>query len=346
MAERQCPSCGQGMAAGRLGPVGLDICRFCSGVWMEAGGLQQTLQAGPPILRRLAEAITNPGGGGPSEPSGKCPSCQVPLSVVESPSLPGARLGFCQFCRGNWLLRPVLDRVLAVLEAPAPPPEPVPARSSQPAGGSFFGPPPDAPAPPWKPAPTAAPVPDVYADQRELFEKMQKPIEPQPPPAEKPGSATRSTVPRSTSAGDPCPDCGEPNAPGAPVCWACGKMLRGKVEGTCPRCLGNMVGMNSAGVKLQCCEGCGGAWVEDGRLSALLVQPWDVQDQLLRDMGRIRTGRVKQYQQQLMCPQDGLILFPTPFGMMSPRPIDTCPQCRASFLDYGTLEQILKAQRR
>ena len=65
----------------------------------------------------------------------QCPVCQVPLSMSNRQ---GIEIDFCPQCRGVWLDRGELDKIIersAPAAAPAPPPPPQSAPQGYPAGG-------------------------------------------------------------------------------------------------------------------------------------------------------------------------------------------------------------------
>ena len=65
MSERSCPACSESMSTGRLGPIALDLCLKCSGVWFDCGELSQIITAGPHVLRRLCAKLP------PEQPANK-----------------------------------------------------------------------------------------------------------------------------------------------------------------------------------------------------------------------------------------------------------------------------------
>jgi Zn-finger nucleic acid-binding protein len=138
-----------------------------------------------------------------------------------------------------------------------------------------------------------------------------------------------------------CPGCEQPNDPSAAVCWACGNVLGPRTTGTCPRCLGNRQGIECGGVSVEICSGCGGAWIQEGRLSALHFQDEAAREELLWEARRIRSGRLKKVQYELFCPKDALILLAKPIGMLTRTPILTCPQCQSNFIDFQNLPEFL-----
>ena len=354
MPERECPSCQRPLTGGRLGPVSLDLCLPCGGVWFDHGELSRVIAAGPHIVRRLAQRLTptatsDPSHTDPLRRAPVCPGCHVGLAHVEYASMPGVSLDACRFCEGFWLTQPALLRLVAALEGasawtplqhpgaapvpspvspvhlPAAPPAPVPPASipAPPPQSS----PPAQPPPPWAGAPSAAvhggaPIPAAGNTGR---------------PAEQI---------RPTSRGETCLHCGEVNAERAAVCWACGRQFQGQVVGACPHCQALMRRIDSAGVTLSGCEGCGGVCMTPNRLNQLLLQTEEQQTDLLKQVDRFRTERMMQVRAHPECPHCHIRLIPSQLGMLTPEPVSACPQCSGLFLEHGRLHDILLGQRR
>jgi Zn-finger nucleic acid-binding protein len=94
-------------------------------------------------------------------------------------------------------------------------------------------------------------------------------------------------------------------------------------------------------VRVAACDGCGGTWLEHGRLGALLLQPLEARQALLKEIARRRTGKVHKLHESLVCPFDELVMFSAPIGMMCLTPVDTCPRCTGQFMDHGVLDEVL-----
>jgi Zn-finger nucleic acid-binding protein len=235
MSSRSCPRCTGAMSHGRLGPLGLDLCLPCGGVWFEFGTLPELVSGGgPAVMRKLAERLSpaDPGADTRATGSLRCPGCAVPLVPSESPSYPGLRTDSCQFCRGIWLRRAALellaDRVgnpgrgaeraaeptpwqpvpAAAMSQPPMPPRP-PSGALSPAGASR--PPAEAPALPTPGQP--APPPPLYVGPTNSA-----PAEPPPAPPPKPRVRKGEVL---------CEGCGQPNSETSQLCWACGRLFRG-----------------------------------------------------------------------------------------------------------------------
>ena len=233
----------------------------------------------------------------------QCPDCQTPLSHVAHPSLGGLRLHTCAFCRGYWLTADDLRAIAARLTAQTNAAEAEAEASAKAAKQAERAVPPD--------------TRRVRADPEGAHLLAAK--EP-----------------------EPCPKCSAENPACAPVCWACGFLLHGPAVGECPRCHGTLHELVSNQVTVAGCDGCGGVLVEDGRLGALMLQSWEELQPLLRQLERVRSGRIPKHEPQLLCPRCALVMYISPLGTLTREPIGNCPICSALFFDYGTLQTLLR----
>ncbi|MCI0573121.1 MAG: zf-TFIIB domain-containing protein [Myxococcaceae bacterium] len=55
----KCPKCGMDLQALEKGPVQLDTCFNCHGVWLDAGELEQMVNAGPEVNRTWMGSVLN-----------------------------------------------------------------------------------------------------------------------------------------------------------------------------------------------------------------------------------------------------------------------------------------------
>lgn len=327
MSAPTCPRCAQTMTGGQLGPIRLSLCLPCRGVWLGGAELQQLIKAGPVVLNRLAGRLKGTAGATPTAPirtGATCPHCSVPLASTASPTLPGVWTDFCRFCSNYWLQVGSLERI-AVLLSPAPAPQPTPT-------------PPVTPRPvevsPYAVA-HASPVSGVPANAAARPAAAAAPMPP--------SRSTSPTLPEvSAIERQICASCGESNGPNAAVCWACGKGFLGRIIGTCPRCEGQLREVESNDVKIGACDGCNGVWAEEGRLIALLRQPASAREQVIRQVERVRTGKIHKFHPGLVCPICDLILLRAPM-MVSSEPVDSCPGCSATFLEEGVLPLMLRS---
>jgi len=316
------------MTGGQLGPIRLALCLPCRGVWLGSGELQQVIQAGPAVLRRLGARLAA-AGGSTAHPRGlTCPHCAVPLASIQSPTLPGVRNDYCRFCSNYWVEADALESIAVLMTPrpaappPPPPPMPPPPRVAMPHSVVFAGSPPATPA---------SPPPG------------NSPWGPPPPVSSSPARTGSPKLPRvSAVERQLCAGCGESNTPEAAVCWACGKGFIGRVIGVCPRCEGQLRQVESAGVRIGACDGCNGVWAEEGNLIDMLRQPAAAREQVIRQVERTRTGRIRKLNEGLVCRTCELIMLRAPM-MVSSEPVDTCPGCSATFLEEGILPLMFRS---
>jgi Zn-finger nucleic acid-binding protein len=310
MSERACPHCRQSLSSARLGPINLAPCRNCGGIWFECGTLARVISAGPQVMRKLCDGI-RPSSTEGTRPIGPpyCPGCRVPLANVEYESMPGVSLDTCRFCEGFWVSHGSLLRLTAALEG---------ASRWEPVEGRAAAAP---PAQPPAPEPATAP----------------------PPP--QPAAEPEKVLPRAATETENCPHCGQPNAERAAVCWACGRPLKGTPVGACPRCEATMRRIDSGGVTMDGCEGCGGVYITPNRLNALTRQTTELQVLLLGQVSRFRTERMKRVHPEPGCPHCKTLMRVGRLGMLTQMPVWNCPQCFGLFLEHGVLEDILLGQK-
>lgn len=333
MSERQCPRCRQVLGAGRFGPLEIDICRSCGGVLFDAGELSHLNSAGPQVVRRLYESIN------PQPPA--CPSCGAATKSVEFAGMPGVRVDACTGCEATWVSHATLVRLAEALDS-----------SRGWAGGATANvPPPAAQAPPRA---TPPPAPGQARPVSSPYTPPPAAAPPAPPPpaaraAARP-AAPAGKAPAGAAAARPgeliCPHCKEPNSDRAAVCWACGKALEGPVVGICPRCDGAMRRRDSDGVTLDACEGCGSVCVNPRRLQQLILQPLDRIQRLVELVSRFRAERSKTNIANPLCPHCKVALILSRMGMLTQKPVHSCPQCFGLVVEYETLRDILLGQQR
>jgi Zn-finger nucleic acid-binding protein len=352
------------MKAARLGPIQLDLCFPCSGVWFDYGELQQLVQAGPSVIRKLGQRLFATQSKALKPDNKRCPVCWVPLGAYEFPSMKGIALDHCTLCQGFWVSLESLGQVLIRLEAatatrdlpppgpvrPAPPiiprePERAPAAVAPPSNGATPGqrvhtakPAPAAAVPqtpshpvyPARFASTAPPVPATVAQSQVS----------RPPGAVGTRPAPVSSEAAPKPAGRKCASCQETNAPGAAVCWACGGFLRPEGAGPCPGCAALLQREECDGVEVGYCESCGGVWLESDRLTAVRSKSGIYQEQML-DRMRVNIAGNPPLAEQPACPKCRTTLMPEDLGILSSEPMLTCPKCWGSYLENGRLGEIL-----
>jgi Zn-finger nucleic acid-binding protein len=99
---------------------------------------------------------------------------------------------------------------------------------------------------------------------------------------------------------------------------------------------------SSDGAELAVCEGCGGVWLNDGRLADLRAQPVFVQEQLLERLRERPNRGLGQMEPVLTCPRCLVPMMPEDVGLIAREPVLTCPKCFGSFLAEGRLEELLE----
>lgn len=100
----RCAKCSSTMTEATLGPVRIDVCDSCGGIWFDAGELRALLALSdtdvktsmPPSTwkkRVLAMDTQN----------GACPRCLKLLARVDSMAMEGLHHDRCEACGGAWL---------------------------------------------------------------------------------------------------------------------------------------------------------------------------------------------------------------------------------------------------
>ncbi|MEW6280865.1 MAG: DUF5685 family protein [Candidatus Eremiobacterota bacterium] len=102
-----CPSCGAGLKARPAGPVDVDVCTACGGVWLDRDELRTLARRRVPdwltkVVEPTATAFVPEG-------QRQCPRCSRRLTVADSR---GVHVDLCQACQGVWLDRGELNRLL------------------------------------------------------------------------------------------------------------------------------------------------------------------------------------------------------------------------------------------
>ena len=99
---KRCPRCQLGLAEARIGPVQVDGCSACGGVWFDNAELGAVANAESNNLLALEDQFLH----GMSSPELHsqtiCPNCNVKMFDFEFPHSPGVRLDACPQCKGVW----------------------------------------------------------------------------------------------------------------------------------------------------------------------------------------------------------------------------------------------------
>jgi Zn-finger nucleic acid-binding protein len=110
-----CPRCGAPLSERSFGPIRLDGCSECGGLWFDAEELNKiahdTSVGLMDVERAFNRAVSSEGEGGMMN----CPKCGTALSPYIFPHTPDVTVDACQKCRGIWLdddeLRRISDRI-------------------------------------------------------------------------------------------------------------------------------------------------------------------------------------------------------------------------------------------
>jgi Zn-finger nucleic acid-binding protein len=108
-----------------------------------------------------------------------------------------------------------------------------------------------------------------------------------------------------------------------------------KVTGPCPRCLGDRQLVECGDLGIEVCSDCGGAWIQDGSAESLRTRSQPARTRLLGEVKRIRSGRHRKPQRELLCPTCGLGMEPSANGAPA------CPKCASAFIDFYALPEFL-----
>lgn len=114
--ERICPRCQSPLARLRRGPLTLDACGECGGVWFDAHELEQFRQRHAGAMSFLDQSLkprreVDP----PSAPTPLCPVCRIPLVPFAFPNVPHVALDGCRQCRGLWTDHGELSQLAAAV---------------------------------------------------------------------------------------------------------------------------------------------------------------------------------------------------------------------------------------
>jgi Zn-finger nucleic acid-binding protein len=318
------------MKSAHLGPIQLDLCFPCSGVWFDCDELQQLVQAGPAVIRKLGQRLYASRENVLGAQTRRCPVCWVPLTAHEFPSMRGIFLDHCVLCQGFWVPLSTLGEVLQRLEAATS------TRDLPPRG-------PVSPAPPIVPREEPAPVTTAAATTSRPLTPTGVTVPSSPVPARHVPPAPPlkpAPAPQPAAAGAKCLSCGETNAADAAVCWACGGFMRPEGAGDCPGCAAHLQREECDGLEVGYCVGCGGVWLESDRLTELRSKSGIYQEEML-DRMRAKIAGTPPLGEQLACPKCRAHLLPEDLGILSAEPIMTCPKCWGSYLENGRLGEIL-----
>lgn len=138
----------------------------------------------------------------------------------------------------------------------------------------------------------------------------------------------------------PCPKCGEMNPRGSLVCWACATVLRDERALLCPACEVPLTTTRFFGdTRIDICQGCCGAWLDQGELSTVIRRsPEELQPLLemldkhvVNVQGRLEPGH------DYLCPVCSEPMEERLYGYNSGIRIDVCNSCAGVWLGTGEL---------
>ena len=99
-----CPRCGAGLRAEPVGPVTIDGCPSCGGLWFDADELARLAQQGRDSVAAAETTLDPPPGQAPAATGQmQCPQCAAPLYEFQFDHSPGVALDACPQCRGIWV---------------------------------------------------------------------------------------------------------------------------------------------------------------------------------------------------------------------------------------------------
>jgi len=146
-----------------------------------------------------------------------------------------------------------------------------------------------------------------------------------------------AAIPQSTA----CPDCGQPNSAGAPLCWACGHNLTGLcAETACPNCDGVTRKVVAHDVEGRACGFCGAVWLRDGALKSLLFLSSSEQRGVARELREVLGGREARLGSGAQCPDCREEMAPAVLGSFSRTALLTCPGCDSRLVTVGQIEEV------
>jgi Zn-finger nucleic acid-binding protein len=99
-----CPKCARVLAAQRFGPVQVDECPGCRGIWFDADELGRAKDHSQPDANWLDfEVWTRGDQVRGSAATLRCPACGTALVALRYGDDPAVELDHCPACRGTWL---------------------------------------------------------------------------------------------------------------------------------------------------------------------------------------------------------------------------------------------------
>jgi Zn-finger nucleic acid-binding protein len=114
---KQCPKCEVDLKAKNIGPVEVDECQSCKGIWFDKDELRQAKDSTDSDLNWMDfeiwkhedqfKSVTCPR---------KCPTCCEPMVTLKYGSSEVV-IDYCKTCKGTWLDRDEFKRIINALKA-------------------------------------------------------------------------------------------------------------------------------------------------------------------------------------------------------------------------------------
>ncbi len=251
----ECPRCGCDLAASQFGSEQLNGCHRCGGLWLHCDALNRLVRDKTVSLDDLAEVFRRTVPDAECAGAMACPNCNALLGSFHFPTMPDLPAHVCSTCRCVWLDDGGVERIAVRIGS-------MRAQAAPPATAT---------------AVVSAPAPHAQTKAEEHAEAAEAPPSPEP----------RLTVSYLVSA--TCPSCEAANPPASTQCWSCGAAIKSAGEAKrCVRCHLPLLDLAEDDLRFSICAGCGGVWMEDGRLPVLLQLDHDAFTRLRRDVSAIR----------------------------------------------------------
>ncbi len=112
---KQCPKCDVDMKVRQVGPVEIDECRTCRGIWFDKDELRQVKDATDSDLNWMDFEIWKHEDQFQAKDSAlTCPTCRTATVSLEYGKTK-VEIDYCPSCRGTWLDRGELRRMIEAL---------------------------------------------------------------------------------------------------------------------------------------------------------------------------------------------------------------------------------------
>ena len=113
---KQCPACQDELKPNSIGPVEVDECQGCKGVWFDKDELRRAKDATAPDSNWMDFEIWKHKDQFKSAASDRqCPACQKPMVSVQYGGTVVV-IDYCQSCQGTWLDIYEFKRIIEALE--------------------------------------------------------------------------------------------------------------------------------------------------------------------------------------------------------------------------------------